>query len=486
MANAYLFYANSNYYTYATGTLMSQGSTPDWNTAFDGATLASLTYDNCYKDLPVPYDLVSNTTSGFSTTVYPTASVITTTYPTTSVDLAGYASVSSITIDGTEGHFAISFDKGTTWKAFKAGVWNTVTLANLDTQGMTHTEIEALTSSNISSIFQATQLDLACAVTDTEAFNGFTVALPANQPPTISGLTVTPATTHNQNVVISYSVVDPENSICKSRVRLDGTVLAPLFEVKTNPVTVTMQASKLAIGATKTIEVYAQDAFGASATATISVSRQNQNPTAVVTMTGNRVQATITDPDSDMLRYEVRLNDEVIVPQSNLLASPVNLDFVVPTDKIIIGAPNTLTIYYQDNSEFKNIAATHTFTGVAYGLLFKDSAGDVLNKLDNSILKLLDLGNYYPGHGGVIKASIWNNTGYDYNGVTISVADYIAPNSIKLSFDEYKPYPQWTDSIVSTVAFPIGAEIPFWIYFEAGATSASVGVHSGKLIAEVS
>ena len=68
-------------------------------------------------------------------------------YPTKDISLAGVSTVDSITLTATgNSKIAISFDGGLIWKAYKNGIWETVTDAH---SGMTISEINTLTGIQI-------------------------------------------------------------------------------------------------------------------------------------------------------------------------------------------------------------------------------------------------------------------------------------------------------------------------------------------------
>lgn len=70
--------------------------------------------------------------------------------------------------DGTYVKYLISFDDKVTWKKYNGSVWIDISLANINSQGMLETEIEALTSTEFDLIYSAGKLDLAICLGTTD------------------------------------------------------------------------------------------------------------------------------------------------------------------------------------------------------------------------------------------------------------------------------------------------------------------------------
>lgn len=127
MANTYLISQVASgvttYYTAAAGVLTSIGSAQDFTKGFDNTQLALLDNGD-YAPLFGVLDqntvqLLIQADAGTTPTVdiTPVNHGTVQTTPITSIDLHGYSGINSITVEGTGGKYAVSFDGGSSWKS---------------------------------------------------------------------------------------------------------------------------------------------------------------------------------------------------------------------------------------------------------------------------------------------------------------------------------------------------------------------------------
>ncbi|KKQ66696.1 MAG: hypothetical protein US86_C0004G0014 [Candidatus Daviesbacteria bacterium GW2011_GWA2_38_24] len=178
----------------ATTTTAGSGTTPgnsgdaDRAGLGDGGTGSNANGDN---------GIVLITYTGVS---YPTAqSYYVTTAAATQIDSSSWTAVSSVSITqtlptNTNIKYLVSFDNRSTWKYWSGSAWTSSTLANIDTNGMTKTTIEAITSSQWSDSggFSAGTLDFAAALSTSDSASTPTLDLiTVNYTSNAQGLAVT-------------------------------------------------------------------------------------------------------------------------------------------------------------------------------------------------------------------------------------------------------------------------------------------------------
>ena len=98
--------------------------------------------------------------------LYPTTPYYTTTDTNSQISTTTWGAINSIQTTqtaptNTDITYLVSFDNKNTWKYYNGSSWQDTTLANIDTNGMTKTELEALTVTEWSQIFTQGTIDLA-------------------------------------------------------------------------------------------------------------------------------------------------------------------------------------------------------------------------------------------------------------------------------------------------------------------------------------
>lgn len=146
-------------------------SNANWSTLFSAGTLDFAVGLKTTSASVTPE--VSLITINFASEYVKDSDYYITTSNSNQIDTLNWEEINSITITQTEPddtiiRYALSVDGRTTWKAYKSGAWNTVTLANLNTDGMTKTEFEALSATEYDSIIGST-LDFAIGLKTTDS-----------------------------------------------------------------------------------------------------------------------------------------------------------------------------------------------------------------------------------------------------------------------------------------------------------------------------
>lgn len=354
---------------------------------------------------------------------------------TTSIDLRGYSGIIGTSIIGVGGMYAISLDGSTTWKSRATGSWTPIEAANIATQGMPLSVLNAITSAQWSEIFQRTQLDILVSLSNTDSLTSIIVNLPSNYAPLINNPAATP-NIHNDNVILTADLVDPEDDVIRYQILVNGDVYQDwivgntinfsipnnLFNVGLNPITIN-----------------ARDVREATSSSTLYVTRVNSVPYQTVGILNMcNLTASISDDDGDAISYRILVNSVVVQDWSVLTPSPININYTMDRTIINFGVTNTVTIEYKDSLGVRGEDYTELFIGTYYGLLFADVEGDFYSTDAGVILKRVDMGVLIVGQTTLPQTvKIINTSGVALQNIILNVDfNTVASNTtVKLDYD---------------------------------------------------
>lgn len=146
-----------------------------------------------------------------------------------------------------------------------------------------------------------------------------------------------------------------------------------------------------------TIKVTVEQLNGTIVQASGKVTLIDTEPTLVATMTGNKLDVTIGDPEGDDVRFKVLLNGVKVHPAdpskefTDLETPTVTYSRVFRSNEVILGGTNTVTIVAQDQFG-KESTVTLNFIGEYAGLLFSDEQGNLYSTDLGEVLMYLDIG----------------------------------------------------------------------------------------------
>jgi len=287
--------------------------------------------------------------------------------------------------------------------------WQDILPSEMGTKGMPLSWVNALTTSELSEIFQPTQLDIASyfSASDQGYINSISVTLPPNHPPVITNPQIT-LTTHNDDVTLTAHIKDAEGDDAYYRVLINGEVY--LGYTTNGPeynITQVIPASNFVIG-TNAIEIESYDGDKTS-NYTTYVTRINGNPAITGILTGDYLNATVGDPEGDLIKYRILVNGEVRRDWTEFMEAPTAIEYRISTQDVIFNAQNNIAIEAQDNmGGIGN--CVFDFVGQYYNIMFMDEYGDYYSDDKGQMLKALDLGSFLIRQSSEVKPVIIKNT----------------------------------------------------------------------------
>jgi hypothetical protein len=261
------------------------------------------------------------------------------------------------------------------------------------------------------------------------------ITLPANLPPSITNVSLTPSTLHSGNAVLTATVADPEGDDVQYRVTVNTDEIIPRTDFAQGPAQIeaTISADSCSVG-TNAITIEATDGDKISTPYTTYLTRTNFNPNITGILTGKYLNAVIGDQDGDQIKYRILVNNIVKQDWSLLIDSPAVVKYTIPKSSVIVGSQNKVTIEAIDslggagNCDFD-------FVGQYYGLMFSDETGNYYSDDVGNTLRTLDLGSFLIGRSSNIQAIvIKNTTGVEIKDIIISADIDSLPDGVTVRF----------------------------------------------------
>jgi len=217
----------------------------------------------------------------------------------------------------------------------------------------------------------------------------------------------------------------------------------------------------------------------------------NQSPIFILAVVSyNTLSATIDDPNGDLIRYKILLNNKQVYPYtgewSEYQVSPCAILHDFQTSDIILGQINTCTIIVQD--EF-GVQSTHnvTFLGEYSGLLFADENYNYYSADVNTILRRLNFGIIIAGlESDIAKVKLINRNYYAVKNIVLSLNKTNIPygTDVKISQKGGTDF-YGQDTLTYNTVLNSNEEIEFFVRVYSDVESFGQGVFDINVLAEV-
>ena len=307
-------------------------------------------------------------------------------------------------------------------------------------KGLTITQLEALTSSDYTQIFNQGQIDfvmyIPSSTTSSDYYiNNITATFPKNGAPVIEYFRAVVNKIHAGDVDVIFKFSDPEKGNVNYNIYVNDELVIAKYDVASGTEgreTIPNSAFKEIdetdteeIEATNIIRFEVEDEYGASSSETYMVTKVDRLPTVVGVLDQDAYRYTFTINDSDKgdkVKYSAYLNDiESPISSSEFMDVPIReLSFDIPQNHIRIGENNTLRVIVEDNVSGK-VTILLNFVGTYPSLLFFDDNNDILSNNFGEVLKNLNLGSILCGQvSQPTRVKITNNTSKAVRDLVIS------------------------------------------------------------------
>ncbi len=293
-----------------------------------------------------------------------------------------------------------------------------------------------------------------------------------NQAP-LSDMKVVPSSVHKENATLSFDVTDAEKDSVQFKVSLNNVPIQPPSGdystlIKTPfSYTIQLRNKDMRVG-NNTVTLTVMDDLGAVRTTSLTVKKVNDAVEFDQSdVRGQTLYARLTDPNGDMLRYQVRLNGKKIYPpdmdMTGLLNSPAYVNYKIPAEEVQFGNIHKVEIVAEDDLGMQSTWATNALIDYS-GLMFTDENGAYYSTDIGEIIKLLDTGTVVAGNTtGTFKVYLKNTVGYAVKNVSLFVSQRdldAVYEKVELSADEDPFIPR------STLEIPhleYGERVPFYV-----------------------
>jgi hypothetical protein len=269
--------------------------------------------------------------------------------------------------------FLFSKDGRNSWWTFNSGVWQQVLLSDISTKGMTRTEVNSLSDSDISLWFKRGTLDYAVYLYSesnvlSPVVNNLITTYPLNSAPTISNFAVSPDTTlYRTNIQLTADLQDLEGDLFQYKISINGYTLD--FEgnngwsdwldgEQIQHISHTYNYLDFKVGDNDII-IYVKDDRGVMYTSpTKTLNMINNNPILTSIVQGQwGVSGSLDDINGDKVRYRMLINGVQKYPYTEDFSTPSFTEyFSVPhyiehswiSDDLILNQQNTIKFEIED------------------------------------------------------------------------------------------------------------------------------------------
>ena len=236
-------------------------------------------------------------------------------------------------------------------------------------------------------------------------------------------------TIHNEDVILSGTITEVNNLDVQYRILVNGVQVYPEtgFTALAQPpisINYTIPNSRFVLGYNR-ITVEMVNSRGAVGTWVTSVTLDSQEPAITASMTGNRLDVSIGDPESDLVRFRVLLNGTQVHPDdqtkefTDLVPPTVTFSKLFRSNEVIIGSNNTVTIIAQDQYG-RESTVTLYFIGEYAGLMFADETGSYYSDDLGNVLQYLDVGILVAGQiSETYPVRLINKTGFTVTNIQL-------------------------------------------------------------------
>lgn len=271
----------------------------------------------------------------------------------TSVPTRYNSGILGINVDGYNCLFYVSFDKCNTWYSFIGGLWTQCQSDDIATNGMSITTMAAITQAQWQSIFQNTQIDFMVYMMASQLtkLKNISVLLPANSPPQVTDLVLSPAVTHAGTTVTAH-IKDMDGDFAQYRILVNGEVFQDFNSNSTSSeydISIAIPNDKLMIGTTD-IAIQTYDGLAYGSPYTTYLTKVDAKPAISGVLDKLNLTAVLTDDDvEDVVRYRILVNGVIKIEWTSYIEPPFEVDYTIEQRDVIVGSQNTVTLEVQDN-----------------------------------------------------------------------------------------------------------------------------------------
>lgn len=368
--------------------------------------------------------------------------------------------------------YLISKDKRNTWHTYD-GTWKSVALESIHDNGMSKTQLEAITPEQWKQWFNRNQLDFAIGIwsnnpVEKPVVKSITVNFPANAAPIVKDFTVTPSTVLRDNLHATATIIDLEGDPLQYRILINDKPYTNLSNDGWTTLTsmeTTVEMSeiidyKLLKSGLNAIKLIVRDDRSVTYEAPyISVNLINTAPYQVSIANDNwSFNVQIDDNESDRIKYRILINGVQKFPKTtdyttptytNFMNVPTNISFNWISDDLIYGKEdNTVTLEVLDEIgesfvyEINNIVGKYKnlmfLVDVPYERYYSDDKGELIVWQPENLLSYLDFGTITAGQvTDSEKIYVKNMFGYAVNNVKVSVnMDTVTGYDVQIAKDQ--------------------------------------------------
>jgi alpha-tubulin suppressor-like RCC1 family protein len=200
-----------------------------------------------------------------------------------------------------------------------------------------------------------------------------------------------------------------------------------------------------------TIEVVAEDEDGYTFTGTYALKLLNEAPNIKIAVSGHNLNLQITDVEGDRVQYLIKLGDTPIFPQTGNLSAlqytPVELNLILPRDKVVIGQMNTITVTALDERGQEK-TVPYNFIGDYAGIMFTDESGEYYSTDVGEILQYLDMGTIIAGQTSIsAPVLLLNKNSFKITNIILSKDKGSLPEGVDVQLSKTDNPFEGTDAI---------------------------------------
>jgi hypothetical protein len=261
-----------------------------------------------------------------------------------------------------------------------------------------------------------------------------------NYIPRFESIVVDRTVVHLEDVIITGRFVDEESDNVKYRVLVNGVVTVPWSVPRKAPfdLNVTVGNKLLNFGANTILIEYTDDINNGSWTGNITVA--DIKPEIALSFNGLTVNATVTDVDSDKVKYRILINGIQRFPVegwTEFEAPPINIVKTFPSDYVKIKENNTLVIEVIDDYSNSVISKSVDFIGDYAGIMFEDLTGNYFSTDKGDVIKYLTFGTVVAGTATDPSAVfLRNKNGFKITDMQLSKANSQLPKGTTVEFSK--------------------------------------------------
>lgn len=265
------------------------------------------------------------------------------------------------------------------------------------------------------------------ARTQNGASNSYATSVTRVNSPPVINLTVSSAIIHKEGAVVVAEVTDPHQDSIQYKLSLNGKQIIPasggwsVSELTPFLLNYVLRNSDLALGV-NVVRFDVQDEFGASSYKELTITKINSSPQIIdPQVKGRTLYVKLDDPDKDLVRFRVYVNDTKILPPdaewTKAIPTPKDLIYTFPENTVKINNINKVRIEVLDDLGTQTNWEAYVQIDYA-GLLFTDEIGQYYSTDIGVILKYLEMGTVIAGNtSGVYKVYLKNTLGYPVKNI---------------------------------------------------------------------